>query len=116
MIDPSPTWTRFRAPLRGALVLVACAVALQGCASFPGKPPLPKRASLERMPKPAATTDYGALVENAEVLYFPRERTGSSSRSDPAARLLDALQQGGVPFAIGWDLIDASQQVVLDQL
>ncbi|CAN5545418.1 hypothetical protein BH20VER1_BH20VER1_19940 [soil metagenome] len=113
-----PRILNFRAA-RVAMVVaaaVAGAFLLQGCAAFSGKPPLPKRASLERVPKPAATTDYSALVAGAEVLYFPRERVGSSARSDPAARLLDALQQGGVPFAIAWDIIDASQQELLNQL
>jgi hypothetical protein len=96
-------------------IAAACVLALlvSGCAT---KPPLPKRASLERVPRPAATTDYNGLVAGADVLYFPRERVGATSRSEPAALLLDALVQSGVPVAIAWDTVDAGQQPILDQL
>jgi hypothetical protein len=96
-----------------AAAALAGVLALQGCAT---KPPLPKRASLERVPGPAATTDYNALVAGADVLYFPRERVGATSRADPAALLLDALVQSGASVAIGWDIIDAAQQPLLDQI
>lgn len=99
--------------LAGAVGLL---IAFQGCAFFAGKPPLPKRASIEHGAQPSAATDYAALVGNADVIYFPRERAASGARSEPAALLLDALMQSGTPFAVGWDLIDAAQQPLLDEL
>ena len=97
-------------------ILVAAAVAtLAGCASFSRKPPLPKHASIERAGSPAGT-DYRALVEEAEIIYFPEERAASGAKAEPAALLLEAVQQSGKPFAIGWALIGAAQQPLLDQL
>src|SRR4051812_48583318 len=87
-----------------------------GCAFFNGHPPLPKHASIEREPAPSEATDFAALVAEADVIYFPSGRAASGGRSEPAARLLDAMRQAGVPFAIGWDLIEAGQQPLLDEL
>ena len=85
-------------------------------ASCAGKPPLPKHAAIERGGTPAAGTDYRALVADAEVIYFPQERAASGGKSEPAALLLEAVQQSGKPFAIAWDSIDATQQALLDEL
>ncbi len=71
---------------------------------------------METRAAPSAGTDYAALVANAEVVYFPAERVAFGGRSEPSAQLLDAFVQNGAPFAIGWDLLDASQQPVLDAL
>ena len=99
-----------------ALTLVGtAAMVLQGC-SFPGKPPLPRRASIEGGLAPSAGTDFAGLVASAEIVYFPANRAASGARSEPAALLLAALQQTGTAFAIGWDLLDASQQPLLDEL
>src|SRR3712207_7672526 len=38
------------------------------------------------------------------------------SRSEPAALLLEAVQQSGKPYAIAWTLLDASQQPLLNEL
>ena len=58
-----------------ATVLLVSACALCGC-SFSGKPPLPKHASIEHLGKPAGT-DFAAVVENADVIYFPTNRAAS---------------------------------------
>ncbi|MFN2508682.1 MAG: ChaN family lipoprotein [Chthoniobacterales bacterium] len=63
-----------------------------------------------------AETNFAALVITAEIIYFPGERAASGARSEPAALLLDALQQNGTAFAIAWHLIEAAEQPVLDQL
>ncbi|MEP6820835.1 MAG: hypothetical protein ABI946_00635 [Chthoniobacterales bacterium] len=91
-------------------------IALSGCSIFSGKPALPRHAAIETRDAPSAGTDYVALVANAEVVYFPAERAAFGGRSEPSARLLDAFRQNGAPFAIGWDLLDASQQPLLDEL
>ena len=101
-----------RAPWQ-RLAASALAVALAGCA---GKPPLPKYASVDSAARPSSTENFAALVPEADVIYFPVERASYAGRSDPAAQLLAALQQTGVPIAIAWDIIDASQQPLLDQL
>lgn len=91
-------------------------IALSGCSIFSSKPALPRHAAIETRPAPSAGTDYIGLVANAEVVYFPAERAAFGGRSEPSARLLDAFLQNGAPFAIGWDLLDASQQPLLDEL
>ncbi len=60
--------------------------------------------------------DFAAVVENAEVIYFPTSRTASAGRSEPAALLLEAMERSGRPYAIAWDSIDAAQQPLLDEL
>ncbi len=99
-----------------AITVALLVSALAGCASFSGKPALPKHASIERAASPAATTDYHAVVQDADVIYFPQERAASGGKSEPAALLLEALQGSGKSFAIAWDLIDAAQQPLLDEL
>ncbi len=96
--------------------LLAAVALLSGCAFFARKPPLPRQASIERLPRPATETDFSAQVEGADIIYFPTERAASGGRSEPAALLLEALQKRAQPFAIGWDMIDSSQQPLLDQL
>ena len=95
------------------LALLAGACAFLSCS---GKPALPKRASIETAAARASDQNFDALVPNADIIYFPTERAASGGRSEPAARLLEALQRTGVPYAIAWDTIDASQQPALDAL
>jgi hypothetical protein len=97
----------------GAIVALACVALVCGCAS---KPPLPKRASIEHLPKPAADTDFNAVVAGADIIYFPSERAASGARSEPSALIVDALRQSGSAFAIAWDQIDAGEQPLLDEL
>jgi len=103
---------------RASLLMLALgsAATLSSCAVFSGKPPLPKQVSIERLPKPAANTDYAPVVAGADVIYFPADRAASGARSEPSAMLLEALQRDGTPYAIAWNLIDASQQPLLDEL
>ena len=100
----------------GATLLVASIGAFPSCAFFSGKPPLPKQASIEHLGPPVTGTDFAAVVENADIIYFPTNRTASAGRSEPAALLLEALERSGRPYAIAWDLIDAAQQPQLDEL
>ena len=93
-----------------------CLLLYQGCAFFAGKPALPKHASIEELQKPATPTDFSAVVESADLIYFPRDRVTSGVRSEPAALLREALEKTGRPFVIGWDLIDAAQQPLLDEI
>jgi len=90
-------------------------LALGGC-SFWNKPALPRHASIEHVGTPAAATDYRALIEEADVIYFPEERAASGAKSEPAALIVEAAEQSAKPFATAWDLIDITQQPFLDQL
>jgi uncharacterized iron-regulated protein len=99
---------------RLGVALLAGVTLLQGCA-LSSKPALPKQASIEHVARPA-TTDFAALVAEADVIYFPSDRAASGARSEPAALLVEALQNRAQPFAVGWDMISASQQPVLDQI
>ena len=99
--------------VRQALAICGFAL-LAGCAS--NRPPLPKQASLEHGAADVDETDFASLVPKADIIYFPAERAASGGRSEPAALLLDALQRDGSAFGIAWDLIDASQQPLLDEL
>lgn len=98
--------------MRGSILLLS-ACSLLSCVQ---KPALPKRASLDTVGVRTSEQDFAALVPNADIIYFPTERTASSGRSEPAARLLEALQRTGGSFAIAWDVIDAAQQPVLDSI
>ncbi len=60
--------------------------------------------------------DFSAQVEGSDIIYFPTERAASGGRSEPASLLLEALEKRAQPFGIGWDMIDSSQQPLLDQL
>lgn len=102
-------WNRC-APLLIVSAIIAAGV---GCA---GKPPLPKYASVETASRGSSDENFAALVPEADVVYFPVESASHGGRSDPAALLLTALLQTGAPIAIGWDLVDASQQGLLDEL
>ena len=77
---------------------------------------MPKRAALGATNTGGSATDFRETVNNADIVYFPSERAASAGRSEPAALLLEALEQSGAPFAIAWDSIDATQQPLLDQL
>ena len=95
------------------LAVGAAVMMFAACAS---KPPLPKYASVEAAARQSSEENFAALVPEADVVYFPVESASHGGRSDPAAQLLSALQKTGAPLAIAWDIIDASQQPLLDQL
>ncbi|MDQ6656039.1 MAG: hypothetical protein M3Y80_09530 [Verrucomicrobiota bacterium] len=95
---------------------LASAMLFQSCGSFSSNPPLPQQASIEHSARPTAETDFNAIVPNADIVYFPSDRAVFGSRAEPAALLLDAMQRTTAPFAIAWDLIDVTQQPLLDQL
>ena len=96
-----------------AVVALGCVAVMAGCVS---KPPLPKGASIEHLPQTAGDADFSAVVAGADIIYFPAERAASGARSEPSALILDALRQSGTGFSIAWDLIDAAEQPLLDEL
>ncbi len=101
--------------LRGVLAIVAAQCFFTGCGSVSNNPPLPQHAAVSAFAQPAQT-NFAAIVERADVIYFPSDFAAFGARAEPAALLLEALENSGHPLAIAWDLIDASQQPLLDEL
>lgn len=77
---------------------------------------MPRHASIERAERPTEQTNFDLVVQSADVIYFPSERAVFGARSEPAALLMEAVERSGFSFAIAWDLIDVSQQALLDSL
>jgi hypothetical protein len=88
---------------------------LSSCSYFERQPPLPSRAAIESAVIPAADAKFAALVQNADIIYFPSEAVGTSGRFEAAWKLVEALQQDGGPFAVGWDTIGGEEQRLLDR-
>ena len=99
--------------------LRACSIALlafcPSCAFFYRQPALPKHAAIEARETPQTDEKFAALVQDADVIYFPIELLGPASRTEPATKLVDALQRNGSAFAIGLDLIGGEEQALLDR-
>jgi hypothetical protein len=91
-------------------------IALAGlCSScFQSQPPLPKHAAIESRTTPESEEKFDALVQNADIIYFPTELLESASRSGPAWKLIAALDRHGNPFTLGSDLIAGDGQPLLD--
>jgi hypothetical protein len=88
---------------------------LSSCGYFMRQPALPRHAAIESALIPAADAKFTALVQNADIIYFPSEAVGSSGRFEPAWKVVEALQRDGGPFAIGWDAIGGEEQPLLDR-
>jgi hypothetical protein len=58
---------------------------------------------------------FSALVQSADIIYYPSESVTLRTRSEAAWKLLEALHRDGGSFALGWDSISGEQQVVLDE-
>ena len=95
------------------LLLAAALLSCGGCSFFFRQPPLPRQAAIES--SSADDKKYDALVESADIIYYPSESVTLRTRSEAAWQLLEALQRHGGSFALGWDSISGEQQVVLDE-
>jgi hypothetical protein len=95
--------------------LTALLLSCSSCAFFSQPPALPRHAAIETKATPLADARFAALVQNADIIYFPTELLGPGLSSEPAAKLMRALAENGNSFAIGWDLIAAEEQALLDQ-
>ena len=96
--------------------LTAFVASCSSCAFFPQPPVLPKHVAIETKATPLADARLAALVQNADIIYFPNELLGPGlSSPEPAAKLMDALAGSGNSFAIGWDFIPVEDQLLLDQ-
>lgn len=87
-----------RAP-QNFVILVALFL-VSGCGYFAPQPPLPRSAAIERS---ESQEKFAALIQDADIIYFPSESVALRSRSDAAWKLLDALRAHGGSYAIGCD-------------
>jgi hypothetical protein len=94
-------------------LLLAAALLCGSCSFFSRQPPLPRQAAIE--PNNAANEKFDALVQSADIIYYPSESVALRARAEAAWKLLEALQRNGGSFALGWDSISGEQQVVLDE-
>jgi uncharacterized iron-regulated protein len=95
--------------------LIALLASCPSCAFFYRQPALPKHAAIEATEMPQTDEKFAALVQNADIIYFPTELLGPPPRIEPATRLVGALQRNGDSFAIGLDLLGGEGQMLLDQ-
>jgi hypothetical protein len=94
---------------------IAILALCSSCAFFRSQPPLPKRTAIESKVAPEADEKFDALVQNADIIYFPTELLELASRSELAWKLVEAVHRHGGSFAIGSDLIGGEAQALLDQ-
>ena len=97
----------------GRCILTAAVVLCASCSFFARQPPLPRQAAIES--KNAGDEKFSALVQSADIIYYPSESVTLAARSEAAWKLLEALHRNGGSFALGWDSISGEQQVVLDE-
>jgi hypothetical protein len=93
--------------------LLLAAALTSGCGT-PGKPPLPKFATGEAPLREPADDTWAATVRRADVIYFGLTKR-SVVNSEPAWRVVNALQRSGARVALGWTEFPAAQQPLLDQ-
>lgn len=96
-------------------LLIALLAFCPGCALFYRQPALPKHAAIETRATPQTDEKFAALVQNADIIYYPTELLGPASRTEAAMKLVDALQRNGDSFGIGLDLVGGEEQTLLDQ-
>ncbi|HEV2097285.1 MAG TPA: ChaN family lipoprotein [Chthoniobacterales bacterium] len=96
---------RWLAEALSVLVLSACA--------SERKPALPKHAVMDVAADAGEAENYSALVDRADILYFPVEHLADSAR-DSSLKLLTAMQNAA-ECAVAWDLIDGDGQQLLDR-
>ena len=65
--------------------------------------------------KQAGDEKFDAMVQGADIIYYPSESVALAKRGEASWKLLEALQRHGGSFALGWDAISGEQQVVLDE-
>jgi hypothetical protein len=95
--------------------LIALLASCPSCAFFYRQPALPKHAAIEATATPQGDEKFTALVQNADIIYFPTELLGPASRTEPVTKLVDALRRNGGSFGIGLDLVGSEEQMLLDQ-
>ncbi|MFL6588858.1 MAG: hypothetical protein ACJ8M4_01665 [Chthoniobacterales bacterium] len=87
------TTTRF------ALLFVAVAPFVS-CSFFSPAPALPRHAEIESK---SSDEKFAALIDAADIIYFPSEAADLARRSNIGARLLESLHRSGSSFAMASD-------------
>lgn len=82
-------------------ILSAAVALLSSCSFFQRPAPLPRHAAIESS---SSDSQFDALVQGADIIYFPSESAVFNSRSDTTWKLFEALRRNGGSFAVGWDL------------
>lgn len=105
---------RWRRAWRNARWLASAlsVLGLSACASE-RKPALPKHAAIDVAADADEAENYSALVDRADVFYFPVEHLADGAR-DSSVKLLTAMQNVA-ECAVAWDLIDGDGQQLLDR-
>lgn len=62
---------------------------------------MPRHAAIESS---SSDSQFDALVQGADIIYFPSESAVFASRLDATWKLFEALRRNGGSFAVGWDL------------
>lgn len=97
---------------RAAFLLCLPLIVFSSCGFFARPPALPRRAAIDSTGD-SSDDKFTLLVENADIIYFPSELVGPARKSEAPWKLLEALQQTGGRFALGWDLIGGGEQSIL---
>ena len=79
---------------------------LVSCSFFSPAPPLPRHAQIESK---SSDQEFSALIDAADIIYFPSEAADLARRSNIESRLLDSLHRSGNAFAIGSDAGSGSE-------
>lgn len=98
----------------GRTCLAATLASSASCAFFYRPPALPQHAAIESHETPAGDEQFAALVQTADIIYFPSELLGSAMQSESGTKLVSALQRSGNAFALAWDIIGGDEQARLD--
>lgn len=112
LLDRSERRSRRTIFYHGCILLTSASLC-SSCSFFSRPPPLPRHAAIESTI--AADEEFTALVQNADIIYFPSESVTLTARTEAVWKLLEALQRTGDSFALGWDLIGGEEQPLLDR-
>ncbi len=100
---------RQAAPVVAALALGACA-SLDSRIALPAPEPLPPAAPAA----PSLASDaYWASLREAEVIYVG-EKHDDAAHHAYQFEVIQGLKARGIPFVIGWEMFDVTQQPLLD--
>jgi hypothetical protein len=85
------------------IALFSC-VYFAGCSLFSHKPALPEQVASDVSDN--AANSWTPTIQNADIIYFPVEAFVLASREDSAAKIVQALVNGGTPFSIAWQGVE----------
>ena len=97
---------------------IVCAIVmpfLAGCALFNPNPPLPRNAEIQIAITPARADELGEIIRRAEIFYLPTDRVASGRGGGAGLRVLNGLRRGSEAVAVGFSVIESSDQPLLDQ-